>query len=150
MRNIVIEQATGSSASEIAKLHAVCFGEEAWSEEQVRGSLSLDTTQAWTAHEGRKSIGFLLCQVTGVEREILSLGVHPAHQRQGVAERLLHCMLEGLPGDGVVFLEVAADNQAARALYKKHGFVESTSRKGYYRRKAGAVDAVCYRYIKQG
>ena len=36
-----------------------------------------------------------------------------------------------------LFLEVAADNEAAKALYAKLGFKEIGRRKGYYQRTAG-------------
>ena len=41
-----------------------------------------------------------------------------------------------------VFLEVAEDNAAARALYAKLGFQEIGRRRAYYKRPGGAVDAL--------
>ena len=43
----------------------------------------------------------------------------------------------------MAFLEVAADNAAAQALYARAGFAESGRRRGYYRRPDGSgLDAL--------
>ena len=41
-----------------------------------------------------------------------------------------------------LFLEVAADNAAALALYRTAGMAETGRRADYYRRPGGAVDAL--------
>jgi ribosomal-protein-alanine N-acetyltransferase len=44
------------------------------------------------------------------------------------------------------FLEVAADNDAARHLYNAYGFAEVARRKSYYARKgSNSVDAIVMR-----
>jgi len=40
------------------------------------------------------------------------------------------------------FLEVAADNDGARALYQALGFAETGCRRSYYARETGNVDAI--------
>ncbi len=88
---------------------------------------------------------FALFRVVADEVELLTIATHPDHQRQGLARA---CMAEwqGIArnnGAGRAFLEVAADNLAATALYLACGFEISGSRHGYYRRaKAIAVDAL--------
>lgn len=54
---------------------------------------------------------------------INSLVVHPAHQRMGIATRLL---LHALASSDATSIRVStgAGNQPALALYRKHGFVE--------------------------
>jgi ribosomal-protein-alanine N-acetyltransferase len=44
-----------------------------------------------------------------------------------------------------VFLEVAASNTAAQALYRGFGFTEAGRRTGYYRRGDGVEDALVMR-----
>ena len=44
-----------------------------------------------------------------------------------------------------MILEVAVDNIAALALYKRSGFIEAARRVGYYRRSNGTVDAIVMR-----
>lgn len=130
----------------LAAIHAACFGRAAWSEEQIKGSLLLESTQGWIAESEGIVAGFLLCQTSGQEMEVLTFAVHPSYQRQGIGQKLLRHMLAQVPPNGVAFLEVAADNEPARALYKKCGFQETNTRKNYYVRENNAVDAVCYRY----
>lgn len=91
--------------------------------------------------------GFALTRLVAGEAELLTLAVDPAHQRQGIAQALLKTWLEGLRNQAeTAFLEVAADNGAAQALYSKLGFVEVARRAGYYSRPDGpSVDAVIMR-----
>ena len=90
--------------------------------------------------------GFILMQSLEPEAEILTLAVHPAARRAGLAARLIAHAQAAL-GAQVIFLEVAADNLAARALYEKCGFHETGRRKAYYKRADGTrVDAVLMQY----
>lgn len=64
------------------------------------------------------------------ETELLNLAVDPAFRRRGVASALLN----GLSrlAQGTLFLEVAASNAAAIALYRGCGWEEAGIRPGYY------------------
>lgn len=142
-----VRPARFDDASALAVLHALCFKEgDRWAEAQIAGSLSLATTRGYVAVEGADIFGVLLVQKAGGEGEILTLGVHPSRRRQGIGHDLLNCALteEGICS---LFLEVAADNASAIALYEKTGFSLFGRRKGYYRRGAGRVDALNYRYL---
>ena len=70
------------------------------------------------------------------EAEIIDLWVAPPARRQGIAAALLDRLATDLEARGAIrlFLEVAVDNAAASALYRKHGFTVAASRKGYYAR----------------
>lgn len=78
--------------------------------------------------------GFILIRVVADEAEILTLAVRPAARRQGVGARLLGRAAVEAARRGAVqlFLEVAEDNVAARALYAAAGFGEVGRRRGYY------------------
>ena len=78
------------------------------------------------------------------EAEILSIAVAPDWQRSGLGTRLIEGLVRASKrGEAAqIFLEVAEDNKAARALYSKLGFTETGRRKGYYKRSCGAVDAL--------
>jgi len=144
---IVIQQTELSMAPILAGLHAACFKEAPWTENQIKGSLALASTQGWLALAEGTAAGFLLSQQSGNESEILTLGVHPLYRLQGIGIQLVKHMLATLPPGGAAFLEVASDNEAARALYAKCGFVRVNTRKGYYKRGEKLIDAVCYRYL---
>ncbi len=150
MSDVVIESAAPLMAENLAHLHAACFGTEAWSADQMNGSLALDSSRGWVVLCAGKPVAFLLAQISGEEAEILTFGVHPDFRRKGLGGRLLGLLQACIPEGGAVFLEMAADNMPARHLYLKCGFVQTSSRKGYYARAGQAVDAICYLYKKQG
>lgn len=78
--------------------------------------------------------GFILIRVVLDEAEILTLAVRPGARRQGLGRRLVEraCVAAKDAGAETLFLEVAEDNAAARALYARAGFVEIGRRKAYY------------------
>lgn len=89
-----------------------------------------------------------MARLIAPEAEILTLATDPNARRQGHAEHLLHDLLNALAARGItdLFLEVASDNAAARALYEKSGFMQAGQRKEYYARADGSrVDALILR-----
>lgn len=108
-----------------------------------------ETPGAWVllaeSEATRTAIGFVMARSVLGEGEILSIAVDPTRQGQGAGRALLRsadALLLGQASESV-FLEVAIDNAAARALYRRAGFVEIGRRKGYYRRRGGLlVDAL--------
>ncbi len=89
--------------------------------------------------------GFILIRVVADEAEILTLAVRPAARLRGVAARLTARAIAAAEAEGAtrLFLEVAEDNAAARALYASLGFQAAGRRRGYYARKDGpAADAL--------
>lgn len=84
--------------------------------------------------------GYLILSFAADEGEIINLGVVPSARRKGLGRALLMAG-EDLTCDlGIrrLFLEVAADNAPARALYTSEGYAEAGRRKGYYRRPDGS------------
>jgi ribosomal-protein-alanine N-acetyltransferase len=128
----------------LAEIHQQCFGGESWNLEQMRGSLGLETTKGWIAYRNNIPAGFILCQTMVDQTEILTFCVRPAQQRKNIGAQLLQKAIDTLGMNGKFFLEVAADNRAARALYEKLGFKITGTRTNYYKRGAVTVDAVMY------
>lgn len=85
---------------------------------------------------------FVLGQVIADEAEILALAADPDHQRQGQAWRALTEFHRQAANRGATraFLEVAAANTPARALYSGHGYRQVGLRRAYYRRADGSRD----------
>jgi ribosomal-protein-alanine N-acetyltransferase len=82
------------------------------------------------------------------EAEILTLAVTPAVRRRGFARDLVAAAIAeaGRRGARGMFLEVAADNHGARALYEAIGFQAAGRRRNYYRRAGAAPqDAIVLR-----
>ncbi len=91
------------------------------------------------------SDGFILGRAVADEAEILTLAVLPSARRQGFGSRLVRGAMESATELGAtrMFLEVAEDNAAARALYGALGFEATGRRPRYYARADGpAVDAL--------
>ncbi len=126
----------------MSSIHARAFaGGQVWSEADIRDLLDQPTVQA--VFDDRH--GFALFRVLPPEAELLTIAIDPAVQHQGRGRALLASGLSDLAASGVnaVFLDVAEDNTAARALYARLGFEEVSRRPAYYRRDDGArVDAL--------
>ena len=78
--------------------------------------------------------GFVILRRMGDEAELLQIAVDKAMRRLGLADKLMLAALRySLENElGSIFLEVRSSNEAAIALYKKHGFKPVSSRKDYY------------------
>ncbi len=115
----------------LARVHAACFPDAPWSADDIASLLDKDGALWVTTPD---SAGFVLLGTVPPEGDILTIAVDPAVQREGHATQLLHQLFQlcGSRGIETLFLEVGADNTAARALYEKTGFAEVGRRKGYY------------------
>lgn len=124
---------TSVHAKAMATLHALCF-EVPWSEKAFRDLLILPTYQAFGwINEDQDLRAFILLNACEPELEILTICVHPANQRQGLAYSLASEILRQSTGFERCFLEVSEFNYSALALYSKLGFVQTSIRKNYYR-----------------
>ncbi len=130
------------TAEALAELHRVAFtnGERPWTTPEFASLLSTPGVAIFL-----RDRGFLALRTAADEAEIITLAVHPAARRQGLARVLVAEALDTARSGGVrrILLEVAVDNDAARALYAQAGFVETGRRRGYYARSGGErVDAL--------
>lgn len=84
-------------------------------------------------------LAMVIARVVLDEAEILTLATDPDHRRTGLARAVLQSCEDRLRARNVrhIFLEVAADNLAAQALYKGFGYIQAGERPDYYRRKDG-------------
>ncbi|PKU23319.1 GNAT family N-acetyltransferase [Telmatospirillum siberiense] len=131
-------------AALLAGMHRICFTEP-WDEKAMRELLAMPGTYGFLAAEaGKLPRGFIMCRTAGDEAEVLTLMVLPTHRRKGLAQGLLdHGMTEAAAGGAaVIFLEVAADNEAGRALYSAMGFEQVGCRPHYY---GNVIDALVMR-----
>jgi len=80
------------------------------------------------------TLGFVILRKMGDEAELLQIAVDKSARRLGVADMLLGAALCYARDNALapVFLEVRKSNDAAVALYKKHGFKPVRQRKNYY------------------
>lgn len=134
----------------LAALHAACFRDapRPWTAAEFAALLGQETA-VLNAEPG----GFVLGRVVGPEAELLTLAVDAGMRRRGVGRRLLAAFEAGARARGArtLFLEVAADNAPARALYAGAGWEEAGLRRGYYRGRDGVPrDALVLRKDPDG
>jgi len=137
---IAVGGITAAHAAVCAALHAEAF-DHPWDEAAFLDLLALPTTVGALAVDGDDPAGLILLQVVADEAEILTIGVRPACRRKGIGHALIAWASDGLLQRGVtrLFLDVSANNDAARALYTATGFAEVAVRRRYY---ADGSDAV--------
>ena len=118
----------------LAALHAEAF-ETPWDAASL--TALLDSPGVFAVEQPD---GFILIRVVADEAEILTLAVRPAARRSGLGGRRVEAAVVRAAALGAerMFLEVAEDNVAARALYARSGFVEAGRRRGYYARSDGS------------
>lgn len=126
----------------LAEAHQAAFAptSRGWSGDEIA---DLAAAGILLADDGDR--GFALFSVAVDEAELLTVAVHPEHQRRGLARDLLTAAQAALAAEQVlkIHLEVAADNAGAIALYEALGYRASGRRKQYYRRASGdRVDAI--------
>ncbi len=89
-------------------------------------------------------IGYGVTSVAVDECHLLNVCVHSDWQRQGLGRKLVRRLLNLAIQHGAetAFLEVRQSNTAARALYRRLGFVEVGVRRDYYPIQGGREDAL--------
>lgn len=124
----------------LESIERACFGADAWSAGQLREELQGD--RLVLAHVDEFGVqGFASVRLFVPDAELMRIGVGLGSRRQGVATRLLEAVEEAARARGAdrMLLEVADDNVAAIALYRRAGYRESGRRRSYYRSGADAV-----------
>lgn len=122
---------------ELANLHKLCFPHKPWGADDF-ADLKKSGCEIIASQNG-----FIVYRATLDEAEIITIGVHPDARRTGIAAAMLGIAEADLKKQGIkhIFLEVAADNAPARALYEQNGFVQIGVRPKYY----DGVDAIMMR-----
>ena len=123
----------------LAELHSAAFSKDrAWSADEFRTLIDSPYCHLSTAPKG-----FALWRAVAGEAELLTIATHPDHQRQGIATKLMYQWMRSAQDHaGTAFLEVAADNAGAIALYGDFGFETIARRPDYYARTNTPVDAL--------
>jgi [ribosomal protein S18]-alanine N-acetyltransferase len=143
---VKVRPATRADGLALADVHAAAF-DAPWPADDIlrfaegRGGFAL------AIEDDGALAGFILCRLIAGEAEVMTLAVRPAARRRGIGRALLEAAM-GLcaPRATAMFLEVAADNPGAVALYAGAGFEAVGRRAGYYGRAGRrSVDAIVMR-----
>ena len=109
--------------------------DDAWSAEMFWNELAQGDTRTYVVlTEDDEIVGYAGLAAMPDEAYVQTLGVTKTHQRHGRGATLLQALLDDARkrGLGRVGLEVRVDNDAAIALYERHGFKGIAVRKRYY------------------
>jgi tRNA threonylcarbamoyladenosine biosynthesis protein TsaB len=134
--SLVIRRAGSREAAAIAAVHALCF-DRPWDARAIVELMAAPGTSAWLAEVGGEACGLALARQAADEVEILSLCTVPGARRRGIAREFVNALVAAHAYAGAIYIEVAADNVAARSLYGASGFVEAGRRAGYYASRDG-------------
>ncbi|MCU0803733.1 MAG: ribosomal protein S18-alanine N-acetyltransferase [Burkholderiales bacterium] len=98
----------------------------------------------WGLWRDGELIGYAVMMLGPDEAHLLNLSVAAAYQRRGHASVMLHSLFATARAHGArrLFLEVRPTNAPARALYRRFGFEQVGTRRGYYPDQQGREDAM--------
>ena len=148
--NYRLRTATAEDLAAIARLEAACF-DDPWSESAIASHLASPAGLAFLAvEEDGTVLGYILGLTLGEESELLRIGVLPEYRIKGVGWNLVdHFLFKLIPlGTKVCYLEVRKSNYAAQALYESNCFVETGTRKRYYKNPTEDAVIMAYRFGK--
>lgn len=127
----------------ISALHKRCFSQP-WTTTDFSRFAHAEECDGVVARVGEVITGFIVIRIIADEAEVLTLAVDGPWRRQGVASAILEQAMAVAAGRGAatLFLEVGVRNDAARALYKRLGFIRAGRRARYYTTPDGPEDAL--------
>ncbi len=125
------------AADDLTAVHRIekSVSPDPWSESLFAEELSAGGDRHWlVATAGPLVVGFGGLLFVADEAHLMNLAVAPAHQRHGIATRLVANLLLGAGDRGSVAmtLEVRASNRGAQDLYRRFGFLDAGHRPRYY------------------
>ena len=126
-----------SHVAAVAEIGRLCFSEP-WSEAAMRGELQNPHGEIYVCCEEGAVLGYASIAFVLDEGSINNIAVLPQFRRRGIADALLYFLDGQADRRSLSFftLEVRASNQAALALYEKHGYRPVGRRRGFYTKPA--------------
>jgi ribosomal-protein-alanine N-acetyltransferase len=105
-----------------------------WTPPSIRNAIRDRATNVAVAAADKGIVGFAIMRYRDNEAHLVLLGVDPGHRHKGVATALMawHEATALTAGIGTVYIEARANNEGARAFYRKLGYREVQQVRGYY------------------
>lgn len=117
----------------------------AYRAERIARMIDDPDTVSLVARHGSLVAAFAMMSF-GVERaHLVLLAVSAAHQRRGIARRMIDWLRETAVTAGIasIHVELRAGNPRAHAFYRTAGFTEILRLPGYYRGRETAIRMTC-------
>jgi len=135
---VKIEAAGARTVEELLRIERECFTAEAYSREHVLSLLKSPSAVSLLAEVDGNVAGFVIGLLerrqTAKIGHVVTIDVAVKYRRMGIGLMLLKKIENAFLKENVevVYLEVRADNQAARRLYRKQGYEEAIQLDNYY------------------
>lgn len=131
---MIIRSMQEEDAVPAAELEAENFSEP-WSANSFMAEIKKDSSLYLVAYEGEILVGVCGVVTSFDEGEVLNVSVKAKYRKQGIALKMLQCLLNESYAKGIrhFTLEVREGNMPARVLYEKLGFVCEGIRPDFYR-----------------
>jgi ribosomal-protein-alanine N-acetyltransferase len=131
--SVTVRPATPMDLEDIEAIERQSFGDP-WSLESFRASLARSFVRINVAEDAAGVAGYSVVWMSGEECELANLAVEPSRRGEGIGAFLLDAAMVQAAAEKamVMFLEVRAGNEAAKALYARRGFHEVGRRPKYY------------------
>lgn len=112
-----------------------------WTPARVLRSIRDRGTNVIVASEHGRVSGFALMSYLEEEAHLLLFAVDPACRRRGIGSAMLRWLEKTalVAGVGTIHLEVRARNREARDFYRRMGYHEHETVRGYYRGLEAAI-----------
>jgi ribosomal-protein-alanine N-acetyltransferase len=120
----------------VHQIERTAFPDSAWSLETFWAELARcpQTRAYWVAERDGELAGYVGLMALPPDADVQTIAVSAPHRRRGVAGRLLDAAVDEAVHRSCasLMLEVGASNDAAIALYRRHGFEQVGRRASYY------------------
>jgi ribosomal-protein-alanine N-acetyltransferase len=133
-QSIELQNMRSEEIAQVCEIENLSFATP-WSREAFESEISENSLARYTvARMDGKVVAYGGMWIVLDEGHITNIAVHPDYRGRKIGEKLVLAMLQTAKNCKVlnITLEVRASNNTARNLYKKLGFIDSGTRKGYY------------------
>ena len=116
--------------------------DDSWSKEQFYAyDMNSSSSMSYVYSKDTKVLGYLMSQVILDEIHIHDIVVSKKFRNKGIGTAMIRYLIESAKriNKNKIYLEVNANNNVARILYSKMGFVESGIRNRYYNNVDSAI-----------
>lgn len=132
-----VKLATAADAADIALMsridieYGLPWG---WTPQRVSRAMANPSTNVAVIRENRRLVGFGIMRYDDERAHLLLLDVRASHRRAGIGTTLLAWLekVARTAGIAAVHVEARAENAAALAFYRKHGYSEIEQVAGMY------------------